>query len=79
MRLPTRQQRHQQLIEQYVLSRRTMLALLGLACTPGLENLVKGDTTSDKPNPPANPHIPTLPQHDRLDNPARASTPARTK
>jgi arachidonate 15-lipoxygenase len=66
MRLPTRQQRHQQLIEQYVLSRRTMLALLGLACTPGLENLVKGDTPSDKPNPPANPHIPTLPQHDRL-------------
>ncbi len=66
MRLPTRQQRRQQLIEQYVLSRRTMLALLGLACTPGLENLVKGDTPSSKPNPPANPHIPTLPQHDRL-------------
>ena len=66
MRLPTRQQRHQQLIEQYVLSRRTMLALLGLACTPGLENLVKGDTPSSKPSPLANPQIPTLPQYDPL-------------
>ncbi|MEH2419712.1 MAG: lipoxygenase family protein [Nostoc sp.] len=66
MRLPTRQQRHQQLIEQYVLSRRTMLALLGLACTPGLENLVKGDTPSSKPSPPANPQIPALPQHEAL-------------
>ncbi|MCC5616109.1 hypothetical protein LC605_13735, partial [Nostoc sp. CHAB 5836] len=66
MGLPTRQQRHQQLIEQYVLSRRTMLALLGLACAPGLENLVKGDTPSSKPSPPANPQIPTLPQHETL-------------
>jgi len=59
-----RQQRHQQLIEQYVLSRRTMLALLGLACTPGLENLITGDTQPSKPNPPVNPQIPTLPQDD---------------
>ncbi|MBG1270436.1 lipoxygenase family protein [Nostoc sp. WHI] len=66
MRLPTRQQRHQQLIEQYVLSRRTMLGLLGLVCTPGLENLVRGETHPSKPSPPANPHIPTLPQHDPL-------------
>lgn len=66
MRLPTRQQRHQQLIEKYILSRRTMLALLGLACTPGLENLVRGDTHPSKPSPPVNPHIPTLPQHDPL-------------
>ncbi|MEH1793619.1 hypothetical protein [Nostoc sp.] len=29
MRLPTRQQQHQQLIEQYVLSRRTMLVKEG--------------------------------------------------
>ncbi len=43
-----------------------MLALLGLACTPGLENLVRGDTHPSKPSPPANPHIPTLPQHDSL-------------
>jgi len=66
MRLPTRQQQHQQLIEQYVLSRRTMLGLLGLACTPGLENLVRGETHPSKPSPPANPHIPTLPQYDPL-------------
>lgn len=66
MRLPNRQQRHQQLINQYVLSRRTMLGLLGLACTPGLENLVKGETHPSKSSPPANPHIPTLPQDDPL-------------
>jgi arachidonate 15-lipoxygenase len=63
MRLPTR---HQQLIEQYVISRRTMLALLGLACTPGLENLIRSDTQPSKPKYPANPHIPTLPQYDSL-------------
>jgi arachidonate 15-lipoxygenase len=62
MRSPTRQQRRQQLIEQYVLSRRTMLALVGLACAPGLEKFLLGDTQPDKPKPPANPDIPTLPQ-----------------
>ncbi|BDI20568.1 hypothetical protein ANSO36C_63700 (plasmid) [Nostoc cf. commune SO-36] len=66
MRLPTRQQRHQQLIEQYVISRRTMLALLGLACTPGLENLIRSDTQPSKPSPPGNGQIPTLPQYDQL-------------
>ena len=30
MRSPTRQQRRQQLIKQYILSRRTMLALIGV-------------------------------------------------
>jgi len=66
MRLPTRQQRHQELIEQYILSRRTMLALLGLACTPGLESLIRSDTHPSKPRPSANPQIPTLPQYDSL-------------
>ncbi|MEH2160379.1 MAG: lipoxygenase family protein [Nostoc sp.] len=66
MRLPTRQQRHQQLIEQYVISRRTMLAVLGFACTPGLENLIKGDTQPSKPSPAGNGEIPTLPQSDQL-------------
>jgi arachidonate 15-lipoxygenase len=66
MRLRNRQQRHQQLIEQYVISRRTMLALLGLACTPGLESLIRSDTTPPQPSPPADPRIPTLPQYDPL-------------
>lgn len=66
MRLPTRQQRHQQLIEQYVISRRTMLAVLGLACTPGLENLIRSDTQPSKPSPAGNGEIPTLPQYDQL-------------
>jgi arachidonate 15-lipoxygenase len=66
MHLPTRQQRHQQLIEQYVISRRTMLALLGFACTPGLENLIRSDTQPSKPSPPTNGQIPTLPQYDQL-------------
>jgi len=43
-----------------------MLGLLGLACTPGLENLIVGETHPSKPSPPANPHIPTLPQYDPL-------------
>jgi arachidonate 15-lipoxygenase len=43
-----------------------MLALIGLVCTPGLENLLVGDTQPSKPRPPANPHIPTLPQKDPL-------------
>ncbi|KST68248.1 hypothetical protein [Mastigocoleus testarum] len=60
---PTRQQR-QKLIEQYVLSRRTMLALIGFACTPGLETLLNSDTKPSEPKPPPNPDIPTLPQKD---------------
>ncbi|WP_414566376.1 MULTISPECIES: lipoxygenase family protein [unclassified Anabaena] len=66
MRSPNQQQRHQRLIEQYVLSRRTMLALLGFVCAPGLESLRVGDTQPPRPRPPANPQIPTLPQHDSL-------------
>ncbi|MUG92844.1 hypothetical protein F7734_10440 [Scytonema sp. UIC 10036] len=64
---PKRQQRQQQLIEQYVFSRRTMLALLGFICAPGLEHfLVVGDTQPPEPTPPANPQIPTLPQKNSL-------------
>ncbi|MDJ0697348.1 lipoxygenase family protein [Mastigocoleus sp. MO_188.B34] len=64
MRSPTRQQRRQKLIEQYVLSRRTMLALIGFACTPGLETLLNSNTKPSEPKPPPNPDIPTLPQKD---------------
>ncbi len=65
MRLsPTRQQRRQQLIEQYVLSRRTMLALMGFVCAPGLETLLNSNTKPSQPEPPPNPEIPTLPQKD---------------
>ena len=64
MRSPTRKQRRQQLIEQYVLSRRTMLALMALVCTPGLETLLNSNTEPSVPEPPANPEIPTLPQKD---------------
>ncbi|MEO0967208.1 MAG: lipoxygenase family protein [Cyanobacteria bacterium J06639_18] len=64
MSLPTRQQRRQKLIEQYVLSRRTMLALIGFACTPGLETLLNSNTKPSEPKPPPNPDIPTLPQKD---------------
>ncbi|MCG6137203.1 MAG: hypothetical protein MET45_21645 [Nostoc sp. LLA-1] len=66
MRSPNQQQRHQRLIEQYVLSRRTMLALLGFVCAPGLESLRVGDTQPPRLRPPANPQIPTLPQDDSL-------------
>ncbi|MEA5582426.1 lipoxygenase family protein [Nodularia harveyana UHCC-0300] len=58
-----KQQKHQKLVEQYVLSRRTMLALLGFVCAPGLENLMVGKNPS-KPTAPSNPQIPTLPQDD---------------
>ncbi|NJM19407.1 MAG: hypothetical protein HC874_09540 [Richelia sp. SL_2_1] len=64
MGIPTPKQRRQQLLEQYVLSRRTMLALMGLACTPGLETLLGNETEPPKPEPPANPNIPSLPQKD---------------
>ncbi|MFL9456048.1 hypothetical protein AB0758_33910 [Tolypothrix bouteillei VB521301_2] len=63
---PNRQQRHQQLIEQYVFSRRTMLALLGFVCAPGLEHFIVGDTQPREPKLPANPQIPTLPQKNSL-------------
>jgi arachidonate 15-lipoxygenase len=62
MRSPTRQQRRQQLIEHYVLSRRTMLALIGLACAPGLEKFLVNESHPKRPSRPANPDIPTLPQ-----------------
>ncbi len=64
MRSPTPKQRRQELIENYVLSRRTMMALMAAACTPGLETLLFGDNKPSKPEPPANPNIPSLPQKD---------------
>lgn len=64
MRMLNRQQRRQELIEQYVLSRRTMLALIGFACAPGLETLLNSNTKPSEPKPPPNPQIPTLPQKD---------------
>ncbi|BAZ11140.1 arachidonate 15-lipoxygenase [Calothrix sp. NIES-4071] len=56
MRSPTPKQRRQELIEQYVLSRRTMMALMAFACTPGLETLLVGDNKSSKPKQLDNPN-----------------------
>ena len=64
MRKPTPKQRRQELVEQYVFSRRTMMALMALVCTPGLETLVNTETKPDIPEPPDNPTIPSLPQKD---------------
>ncbi|MEA5596155.1 lipoxygenase family protein [Rivularia sp. UHCC 0363] len=64
MRSPTPKQRRQELIEQYVFSRRTMMGLMALACTPGLETLLDKETEPSRPQPPDNPTIPTLPQKD---------------
>ncbi|MBE9211600.1 hypothetical protein IQ247_02525 [Plectonema cf. radiosum LEGE 06105] len=64
MAISTPKQRRQELVEQYVLSRRTMLALMALACTPGLETLLGNETEPPKPEPPPNPNIPSLPQKD---------------
>lgn len=65
MGLPTRRQRHQKLMHQYVLSRRTMLALMGFACAPGLEALLNHSNETSRPTVPRNPQIPSLPQDDR--------------
>ena len=64
MRKPTPKQRRQEIVEQYLFSRRTMMALMALTCTSGLENFVKVGTEPDVPEPPDNPTIPSLPQKD---------------
>ena len=64
MRSPTPKQRRKQLIEQYILSRRTMMALMAVACTPGLETLINRETKPKTPQTPDNPTIPSLPQKD---------------
>ena len=64
MRTLTPEQRRKELFERYVLSRRTMMGLMALACTPGLETLVNSATKPDLPEPPDNPNIPSLPQKD---------------
>ena len=64
MRSPTPKQRRQELVEQYVFSRRTMMALMAFACTPGLETLINTETEPPKPEAPDNPTIPSLPQKD---------------
>ncbi len=64
MRSPTPKQRRQELVEQYVFSRRTMMALMALTCTSGLEKFIVGETEPSTPKPPDNPTIPTLPQKD---------------
>jgi arachidonate 15-lipoxygenase len=54
MRSPTPKQRRQELIDTYVFSRRTMMALMALAFTPSLESLLFGKNKSSKPKPPDN-------------------------
>lgn len=56
MRSPTPKQRRQELIEKYVLSRRTMMALMTVAFTPSLETLLFGENKSSKLKPPNNPN-----------------------
>lgn len=56
MRSPTPKQRRQELIEKYVLSRRTMMALMTVAFTPSLETLLFGENKSSKPKPIDNPN-----------------------
>ncbi|BDA74254.1 Arachidonate 15-lipoxygenase [Calothrix sp. PCC 7716] len=57
MKTQNSKQRRQELIEQYMLSRRTMMGLMAFALTPGLETLVKGDNKSTIPKPPSNPSV----------------------
>ncbi len=64
MRKLTPKQRRQELVEQYVFSRRTMMGLMALTCTSGLENFVRVETEPSKPKAPDNPTIPSLPQKD---------------
>ncbi|MEO0840504.1 MAG: lipoxygenase family protein [Cyanobacteria bacterium J06643_5] len=64
MRKPTPEQRRQEIVEQYVFSRRTMMALMALTCTSGLENFVRVETEPSKPELPDNGTIPSLPQKD---------------
>ncbi len=64
MRSPTPKQRRQEILEQYVFSRRTMMGLMALVCTPGLETLIDNETEPDVPEVPDNPTIPSLPQKD---------------
>ncbi|KAF3886949.1 MULTISPECIES: lipoxygenase family protein [Nostocales] len=60
---PNRQQQLQQLIKQYVLPRRTVLAILGFTCALGLERFLASKT---QPKLPKNSQIPTLPQKNSL-------------
>lgn len=64
MRKLTPNQKRQELVEQYVFSRRSMMALMALTCTSGLENFVRVETEPSKPKAPDNPTIPSLPQKD---------------
>ena len=64
MRKPTPKQRREELVEQYVFSRRTMMALMALTCSSGLQNFVEVQTEPSKPKAPDNPTIPSLPQKD---------------
>jgi arachidonate 15-lipoxygenase len=49
--------RRQDLFEQYVFSRRTMMALMAVTATPGLETLLKGDNKLSKPKPPIDSNV----------------------
>ncbi|RUT00759.1 hypothetical protein DSM106972_071680 [Dulcicalothrix desertica PCC 7102] len=59
MKSSTPKQRRQELIEHYMLSRRTMMALIAFAFTPGLETLIKSDKSS----------LRELPEHIKACNP----------
>ncbi len=77
MKTPTLKQRRQELIEHYVLSRRTMMALMAFAVTPGLETLIKSDKSSLRELPEhlkaCNPGLETLLSGDK--NPPKPKPP----
>lgn len=89
MRTPTPRQRRQELIEKYVLSRRTMMALMAVAVTPGVETLLFGGNKSSKANAAensgdCNPGLETLltdenkpPEPKPPDNPSIPSLPQK--
>jgi arachidonate 15-lipoxygenase len=89
MRSPNPKQRRQELIEQYVLSRRTMMALMAVAVTPGFETLLFGENKSSKQSPTnnsdaCNPGLETLlsdenkpPKPKPPDNPSIPSLPQK--
>ncbi|MEO1377215.1 MAG: hypothetical protein AAFW70_23595, partial [Cyanobacteria bacterium J06635_10] len=73
MREPTPKQRRQELIEQYVLSRRTMMALMALTCASGLENFIVGETEPPKSQPPDNPTIRVPENYENMGKPLSTS------
>jgi arachidonate 15-lipoxygenase len=88
---PTPKQRRKELIEQYVLSRRTMMALMAVAATPAVEILLFGENKPSQASSPGtsddcNPGLETLltdenkpPEPKPPDNPNIPSLPQKVE